>query len=78
MPQDSRIKETAVCKAFSLENSRKHSQGKHKQNEKTTHKMGEQICKWSNWQGNLQNIQTAHASQHQKNKQPNQKMSERS
>ena len=28
----------------------------------TTHKMGENICKWSNQQGiNLQNIQTAHA-----------------
>ena len=29
--------------------------------------MGENICKWSNWQGiNLQNIQTAHAAQYQK------------
>ena len=37
--------------------------------------MGENICKQSNWQGiNLQNIQTAHAAQYQKNKQPNQKM----
>ena len=30
--------------------------------------MGENICKWSNWQRiNLQNIQTAHAAQYQKN-----------
>jgi len=31
------------------------------QNKKTTHRMGENICKQSNWQGiNLQSIQTAH------------------
>ena len=36
--------------------------------------MGENICKWSNWQGiNLQNKQTAHAAQYQNNKQPNKK-----
>ena len=51
-----------------------HSKRTHKQNEKSTHKMGENICKWSNWQGiKLQNIQTAHAAQYQKNEQPNQK-----
>ena len=35
--------------------------------------MGENICKWSNWQSiNLQNLQAAHAAQYQKkNKQPN-------
>ena len=34
---------------------------------KTTHRMGENICKCSNQQGiNLQNIQTAHAAQYQK------------
>ena len=34
--------------------------------------MGENICKLSDQQGiNLQNIQTAHAAQYQKNKQPN-------
>ena len=39
--------------------------------------MREKIYKWSNWQGiNLQYIQTAHADQFQKNKQPNQKMAE--
>ena len=38
-----------------------HSKGNHKQNEKTTHRMGENTCKWSDPQGiNLQNIQTAH------------------
>ena len=36
-----------------------HSKWNHKQNEKTTNGMGENICEWSNWQGvNLQNIQT--------------------
>ena len=31
--------------------------------------MGENICKWSNWQGiNLQNIQTVHEAQYQKKK----------
>ena len=52
--------------------------GNHKQNEKTTHRMGENICKWSDRQGiNLQNIQIVHAAQYKKkNKQPNQKMGE--
>ena len=45
-----------------------HSKGNHKQNKKATHRMGENICKQSNQQGiNLQNIQTAHAAQEQKN-----------
>ena len=45
--------------------------GNHKQDEKTTLRMGENIWKWSNWQRiNLQNIQAAHAAQNQKNKQP--------
>ena len=36
--------------------------------------MGENICKRSNWQRiNLQSLQTAHAAQYQKNKQPNPK-----
>ena len=44
-----------------------HSTGNHKQNEKTTHRMGENICKWCDQQGiHLQNIQTAHAAQYQK------------
>ena len=55
-----------------------HCRGNHKQDEKSTLRMGENICKQSNWQGiNLQNIQTAHAVQYQKkkkNKQPTQKM----
>ena len=43
-----------------------HSKGNHKQDEKTTLRMGENICKGSNWQRiNLQNIQ-AHAAQYQK------------
>ena len=49
-----------------------HSKGNHKQDEKATLRMGENICKWSNWQRiNLQNIPAAHAAQYQKNKQPN-------
>ena len=44
--------------------------GKHKEDEKTTLRMGENICKWSKGQRiNLQNTQTAHAAQY-KNKQP--------
>ena len=38
-----------------------HSKGKHQQNEKTAYRLGEDICKWYNWQGlTFQNIQTAH------------------
>ena len=41
-----------------------HSKGNHKQNAKTIHRMGENICKLSDWHGiNLQNIQTVHAAQ---------------
>ena len=33
------------------------SKGNHKQNEKTTYRMGENLCKWSNQQGlNFQNV----------------------
>ena len=33
-------------------------------NQKTTLRMGENICKWSNWQRiNLQDLQAAHAAQ---------------
>ena len=48
-----------------------HSKGNHKQNEKTTHRMGENICKQNDWQWiNLQNIQTAHAAQYQNTNNP--------
>ena len=54
-----------------------HNKGKYKQGEKTAFRMGEN-SKWSNWQRiNLKNIQAAHAAQYQKNKQPNQKMGQR-
>ena len=50
-------------------------QENHKQNEKTTYGLGENICKQCNWQGlNFQNILTAHTTQWQRNKQPNEKM----
>ena len=56
-----------------------HSKGNHKQDEKTTLRVGKNICKWSNGQRiNLQNLQAAHAAQYQKNKQPNPKMGRRS
>ena len=36
---------------------------------KKPHRMGENICKWSDWQGiHLQNIQTSYAALYQKNK----------
>ena len=41
-----------------------HSNGNHKQSEKTTYIMGENIFKWSNQQGfNFRNTQTAHTTQ---------------
>ena len=44
-----------------------HSQGNHKQNKKTTYRLGENICKQCDQQGlNFQNIQTAHTTQYQK------------
>ena len=50
-----------------------HSKGNHKQNEKATYRMGENICKRCDWQGlNLQNIQTTHTTQYQTNKQTTQ------
>ena len=55
-----------------------HSKGNHKQDKKTTLRMGENIWKWSNWQRiNLQNLPAAHAAQYQKNKQPKPKMGRR-
>ena len=39
-----------------------HSQRNHQQSEKTINRMGENICKWGDWQRiNHQNIQTANA-----------------
>ena len=47
-----------------------HSKGNHKQNEKTTYIMGENICNWCNWwRINLQNIQRAYTAQYQNIKQ---------
>ena len=44
------------------------SKGNYKQDEKTTRRMGENICKRINGQRiNLQNLQAAHAAQYQKN-----------
>ena len=54
-----------------------YKKGKHKQNEKTTHRLGENICKWCDWEGtSLQNLQIAHETYNQ-NTQPNQKMGRR-
>ena len=55
-----------------------HNKGNYKQDKKTTLRMGENNCRWSNWQRiNLQNIKAAHTAQYQKNKQPNQKLGRR-
>ena len=55
-----------------------HNEGNNKQNEKAAFRMGENNSKWNNWQRiNLQNIQTAHVVQYQKNEQPNQKLGKR-
>ena len=60
-----RVKKTKTQKLL-------HSKGNQKQDENTTLRMGENICKWNNGQRiNLQNIQTAHGAQYQKNKQFN-------
>ena len=57
-----------------------HSEGNHKQNENTTYRMGEAICKLCDQKGiNFQNTQIAHTAQYKKkNKQLNQKMGRRS
>ena len=50
----------------------------YKQGEKTALRMGENNSKWNNWQRiNLKNIQAAPAAEFQKNKQPNQKVGQR-
>ena len=49
----------------------------HKQNEKTTYGLGENICKRCNWQRlNFQNIQTAHTTQQQQQNHPIKKWAE--
>ena len=55
-----------------------HSRGNYKQGEKTTLRMGENHNKWNNWERiHSQNIQAAHTTQYQKNKQSNQKVAKR-
>ena len=54
-----------------------HNEGNYKQGEKAAFRMGENNSKWSNWQTtNLKNTQTAPEAEFQKNKWPNQKMSQ--
>ena len=56
-----------------------HNKGNHKQNKKTTHRMGENISKRSDQQEiNLQNIQTTHAAEYQEKNQFNHKVGRRS
>ena len=44
-----------------------YSKGNHKQNEKTNHRLGENICKLCDQQGlNFQNVQRTHTTQQQK------------
>ena len=52
-----------------------HSESNYKQGEKTTLRMGQNNSKWNNWQMiDFKNIQAAHVTQYQKNKQPNPKV----
>ena len=52
-----------------------HRKGNYKQDGKTAIRMGDNNSIWNNWRRiNFQNIQTAHTTQYQKNKQPNQKL----
>ena len=45
-----------------------HSKGNHKHNEKTTYRLGKNICKRCDQQGlNFQNIRTAHTTEQQQN-----------
>ena len=54
-----------------------HSKGNNKQNEKTTNRLAENICKWCDWQRlNFQNIQTVHWTQIQNQTNPIQKWPE--
>ena len=56
-----------------------YEKGNSKQGEKTALRIGENNSQWSKWQiTNLKNIQATYAPQFQKNKQPNQKMGQRS
>ena len=56
-----------------------HSKGNYKQGGKTIHRMRENNGKGNNCQRiNFQNIQPAHTTQYQKNKQLNQQMGKRS
>ena len=55
-----------------------HNEWNYKQGEKTAFRMGENNNKKSNWQRiDFKTIQVVHASQYQKNKQPTQKMGQR-
>jgi len=55
-----------------------HSKGNTKQGEKTNLRMGEINSKWKQLTKiNFQNIQAAHTTQYQRNKQPNQKVGKR-
>ena len=46
-----------------------HNKENHKKNKKTTYRMGENSCKlWNQQELNLQNMQTTHTTQQQKNK----------
>ena len=53
-----------------------HSKRNYQQNDNSSYGIGENICKWCNWQKvNIQNLWTAHTTQYQKiYKQPSQKM----
>ena len=58
----------SFLKGKKREKSNLHRKGSYKQDEKTALRMGENNCKWNNWQRiNVQNILAAHEAQYQKN-----------
>ena len=61
-----------------MRSSHTHSKASYKQNGKITYRLRQNICKGCNRQWlNFQNKSTAQAAQFQKNKRPNQKISQR-
>ena len=62
--------QTEILNGTYLNSNDLHSKGNNKQNQKATHKLGENICEWCDLKGiNFQNMQTAQRAQFKKQKQ---------